>query len=207
MEAQAGPITIPPSPSAAPQGEYDAGLMSSPAGASPVAASRPVAIASSPAHELAAGTAPGAPYPGSPGGGSPLKSSPPSGSPLVGSAPSPNLSPTLAPRRRGRPRKGEEMTEEERKARRKEINRLAARRAHQKKLDILSKLESENKTLKAQLHSTNAQIRQYESMLVWCGIDVSKLDLEQMKWEPGPLDPVGPPTAPGPLAPPTAPTT
>jgi hypothetical protein len=44
-------------------------------------------------------------------------------------------------RRRGRPRKGEEMSAEERKARRKEINRLAARRAHQKKLDNLQRLE------------------------------------------------------------------
>lgn len=45
-------------------------------------------------------------------------------------------------RRRGRPRKGEEMSAEDRKARRKEINRLAARRAHQKKLDNLQRLES-----------------------------------------------------------------
>jgi hypothetical protein len=45
-------------------------------------------------------------------------------------------------KRRGRPRKGEEMSLEDRKARRKEINRLAARRAHQKKLDSIQQLES-----------------------------------------------------------------
>jgi hypothetical protein len=43
--------------------------------------------------------------------------------------------------RRGRPRKGEEMTEAERKARRREINRIAARRSHQKKVDHLARLE------------------------------------------------------------------
>ena len=36
----------------------------------------------------------------------------------------------------------EEMSLEDRKARRKEINRLAARRAHQKKLDSIQQLES-----------------------------------------------------------------
>lgn len=81
----------------------------------------------------AGNTAPGAPVVGSPSGTTDLSG----GSPRGSSGGSPHSS-----RRRGRPRKGEEMTEEERKARRKEINRLAARRAHQKKLDILSKLES-----------------------------------------------------------------
>jgi hypothetical protein len=79
---------------------------------------------------LDTGTAPGPPLIGSPGS---AVSNSPSDSPTDMGSPT---------RRRGRPRKGEEMTEEERKARRKEINRLAARRAHQKKLDILSKLES-----------------------------------------------------------------
>ena len=79
---------------------------------------------------LDTGTAPGPPLIGSPGS---AVSNSPSDSPTEMGSPT---------RRRGRPRKGEEMTEEERKARRKEINRLAARRAHQKKLDILSKLES-----------------------------------------------------------------
>lgn len=74
------------------------------------------------------------------------------GAPVVGSpSDSPGSSPGGSPhamRRRGRPRKGEEMSEEERKARRKEINRLAARRAHQKKMDILSKLESVKRQLR-----------------------------------------------------------
>ena len=94
-----------------------------------------------------------------------------SGSPS-GSPTSPS---TLAPRRRGRPRKGEEMSEEERKARRKEINRLAARRAHQKKLGLLSKLQTDNTALKEQLQTTNNQIRQYESILSYCGVDVEQL--------------------------------
>lgn len=68
-------------------------------------------------------------------------------------------------RRRGRPRKGEEMTEEERKARRKEINRLAARRSHRKKQNNLLRLEENNSALKASLARVNGQIRAYESAL------------------------------------------
>ena len=67
------------------------------------------------------------------------------------------------------------MSEEERKARRKEINRLAARRAHQKKLGLLSKLQTDNTALKEQLQTTNNQIRQYESILSYCGVDVEQL--------------------------------
>jgi hypothetical protein len=41
-------------------------------------------------------------------------------------------------------------------------------------------LPQENTSLKERLHVTNATIRQYESALAWCGVDVQKLDLSQL---------------------------
>ena len=108
----------------------------------PPPANRPPGPAAETGTSTDGRTAPGAPVVGSPGAlvlgspGAPDLDLMEDFSPGSSSGGSPHS------RRRGRPRKGEEMTEEERKARRKEINRLAARRAHQKKLDVLSKLES-----------------------------------------------------------------
>ena len=36
----------------------------------------------------------------------------------------------------------------------------------------------ENTILKGQLHKTNVMIRQYESALAWCGVDVHQLGLD-----------------------------
>jgi hypothetical protein len=57
------------------------------------------------------------------------------------------------------------MSDDERKSRRKEINRLAARKAHQKKLHSLAQLEEVNTSLKQRLAIVNTQIRAYEAAI------------------------------------------